>query len=98
MTDERCHCGQPLHYTNPEIRTVVDRLIAAAGSRFVPIISDGRAWYVDRHYIALHGIATADLPALGFRELFVCPSCRRVSFNPTDLRERYCGACHTWVQ
>lgn len=27
---------------------------------------------------------------------FKCPSCRRVSHNPTDARERYCGACCTW--
>jgi hypothetical protein len=23
-----------------------------------------------------------------------CPRCRRRSFNPNDIRERYCGACH----
>jgi hypothetical protein len=28
---------------------------------------------------------------------FKCPRCGRVSFNPTDRRERYCGACHVFV-
>lgn len=23
-----------------------------------------------------------------------CPRCGRESFNPTDVAERYCGACH----
>jgi len=25
-----------------------------------------------------------------------CPRCRRRSFNPNDIRERYCGACHVF--
>jgi hypothetical protein len=24
---------------------------------------------------------------------FTCPKCGRTSWNPTDARERYCGAC-----
>lgn len=23
-----------------------------------------------------------------------CPVCHRTSYNPHDIRERYCGACH----
>jgi hypothetical protein len=30
-------------------------------------------------------------------ERFVCPDCRRVSFHPDDIRERYCGHCHRWM-
>ena len=26
----------------------------------------------------------------------VCPQCQRRSFNPNDIRERYCGFCHKW--
>ena len=26
----------------------------------------------------------------------VCPKCGRVSHNPNDVRERYCGACHAF--
>jgi len=96
MSDDLCACGQPLHYSNPEVRAAVDRIIAIVGSRYVPILVDGHAWYVDRHYIALHGLAAAEIPWLGFRELFVCPSCHRISFNPNDLAERYCGACHVF--
>ena len=25
---------------------------------------------------------------------YVCPACRAESFNPNDIRERYCGRCH----
>ncbi len=28
---------------------------------------------------------------------FVCPKCRRPSFNRDDLRHGYCGACHDWT-
>lgn len=26
-----------------------------------------------------------------------CPRCRSVSYNPSDIREGYCGDCHTWT-
>jgi hypothetical protein len=29
---------------------------------------------------------------------FTCPDCGRTSHNPTDVRERYCGACHTFPE
>jgi len=25
---------------------------------------------------------------------YTCPVCKRTSHNPSDIRERYCGACH----
>ena len=25
---------------------------------------------------------------------FTCPACKRTSFNPNDVRDLYCGACH----
>lgn len=28
---------------------------------------------------------------------FICPRCGAVSYNPNDLRERYCGRCHVFV-
>jgi len=29
--------------------------------------------------------------------VFVCPRCRRVSYNQNDVRERYCSACHVFA-
>lgn len=29
---------------------------------------------------------------------FCCPRCRRRSFNPHDVAERYCGACHLFTE
>jgi hypothetical protein len=28
---------------------------------------------------------------------FVCPRCGAQSFNPNDIRERYCGRCHAFI-
>lgn len=28
---------------------------------------------------------------------FTCPRCARVSHNPHDLEEGYCGYCHDWT-
>jgi hypothetical protein len=25
-----------------------------------------------------------------------CPKCRRISYNPHDIQQRYCGACHQY--
>lgn len=25
-----------------------------------------------------------------------CPQCGLTSYNPNDIRERYCGRCHQW--
>jgi ribosomal protein L37E len=27
-----------------------------------------------------------------------CPRCGKVSYNPTDVEQRYCGACHAFHQ
>jgi hypothetical protein len=28
---------------------------------------------------------------------FTCPVCGMTSHNPNDIREGYCGNCHTWT-
>jgi hypothetical protein len=28
---------------------------------------------------------------------FICPHCGTESFNPNDIRERYCGRCHVFA-
>jgi len=28
------------------------------------------------------------------RKCITCPRCGMTSYNPNDIRERYCGACH----
>lgn len=91
-----CHCGRPLHYTDPANEAFVRRLVANLG-REVPVTVGTRTWLVSRHYIALHGIKAWELPSLGFRELFRCPHCTLMSHNPSDLANRYCGACHRFA-
>lgn len=65
-----CHCGRPLHYTDPRVEEQVCELIRHAGA-YVLITVAGRSFKVQRHYVALHGIQAADLPALGFEEVIV---------------------------
>jgi hypothetical protein len=35
-------------------------------------------------------------PPKGSLPSFTCPRCGRTSYNPHDIRERYCGACHSF--
>lgn len=59
----RCDCGLPLHYTNPEIRRQMERMVEQFGP-CIEVTVAGRSWMVSRHYIALHGISGSELPEL----------------------------------
>lgn len=67
MSDELCHCGQPLHYTDKEIEATMNKMVAEKG-RYIAVTShiDMRTYKVDRHYIALHGLKGAEVPTSGF--------------------------------
>ncbi len=44
---------------------------------------------------------SAPLPAVpsdSSAPAFTCPHCGRVSHNPTDIAQRYCGACHRFLE
>ena len=66
--EDMCHCGRPLHYTDPVIERIVRGLIRDLGE-YAKVSVAGRTWLVQRHYIALHGIRAVDLPYLGFEEI-----------------------------
>jgi len=63
-----CHCGRPLHYQNKAIEMMVKAMVRRQGE-YVRVTLEGRTWLVQRHYIALHGIRSRDLPFLGFQEV-----------------------------
>lgn len=72
-----CACGQPLHYSDPMVRYMTERLIAALGKE-VEVRFGNRAWMVPRHFHALHGVPPAFAPVeemeqiakqYGFREV-----------------------------
>ena len=63
-----CHCGLPLHYTDDAVRRFVEKMIELHGE-YVTVRIGARAWKVQRHFIALHGIKAAELPYLGFEEI-----------------------------
>ena len=61
---ELCACGVPLdrHYTGPEVRRVIEGLIALHGESVqVQVQGEPFAVMVPRHFIAAHGIREADL-------------------------------------
>lgn len=60
-----CHCGQPLHYSDPTIQAQVQALVDQLGEYAVVTSPEG-SWKVQRHYIALHGLKAEELPHLGF--------------------------------
>lgn len=71
MSEERCHCGRPLHYVSQEIRQFVEEVTKlAGGDPFVTVTTtSGRSFRVQRHYIALHGLSAHEIPDLGFEEI-----------------------------
>lgn len=67
---EMCHCGKPLHYTDPSNERLARKMIAMVDDPYVTVIDpNGVRWRVQRHYIALHGLKGADIPRLGFERL-----------------------------
>jgi hypothetical protein len=65
---EICHCGKPLHYTDPLIEIRMRGMVSMLGE-LIRVTVNGRTWLVPRHYIALHGLNGKDVAALGFEEL-----------------------------
>jgi hypothetical protein len=63
MTTELCPCGRELHYEDPETERYVRAMVAEDGPT-VKVRTSAGAWYVPRHYLALHGFTTARLPEL----------------------------------
>lgn len=64
-----CACGLPLHYTDPEKQKRCEELVAMLGEFIKVTDSKHRTFWVQRHYIALHGIKEVDLAELGFLEV-----------------------------
>lgn len=66
--NELCHCGRPLHYSDPEIERKVRTLIDQLGPT-IKVTTPRGSWLVPRHYIALHGLKGAEVHMLGFEEV-----------------------------
>lgn len=60
---EKCPCGKPLHYQDPQKRLHTEQMIAQAGPDSV-VTFEGRSWRVPRHFISLHGLEITELPEL----------------------------------
>ena len=63
-----CACGKPLHYSDPEIQRMVEEIIQREGEE-IKVVIGARAWMVQRHYIALHGLSSVDVQYLRFPEV-----------------------------
>lgn len=66
---EMCACGKPLHYTDRQKRQYVDEMVARHGPT-VKVTCGTRSWLVPRHFIALHGLISEELPSLAKRHGF----------------------------
>ena len=53
-TIEFCPCGEPLHYSDPNLRAKIEHSIAVDGAD-VRVRLGGKTLLVPKHYIALHG-------------------------------------------
>lgn len=59
---ERCACGRPLHYSSPKLHALMEQMIGELGETIlVRRLEDNRAWKVQRHFIALHGLKGHEL-------------------------------------
>jgi hypothetical protein len=67
-TEILCACGRPLHYSDPKVREMIEQIISENGER-IKVTRESRSWMVPRHYIALHGLNSEELPFLGFEEV-----------------------------
>ena len=63
-----CHCGRPLHYQDAKLQAAVEAAVRKLGE-YITVRLGSRAWKVQRHYIALHGLKADALPFLGFEEV-----------------------------
>ena len=71
MTEiEKCHCGQPLHYSSGNVENYVRMTIEKHG-HYINVIhaTTGKTYKVPRHYIALHGIKEENLHLYRFEEV-----------------------------
>jgi ribosomal protein S27AE len=67
------------------------------GVRTAQIIADGNAeqlcmWCI-RDIVPVNEQKVVPLDHV---EKITCPNCGRTSFNPNDVRKKYCGACHQY--
>ena len=63
---QMCHCGKPLHYSDPAIQETIQRLIDNLGE-CVDVTVEDETYEVPRHYIALHGVKAMELPELAIQ-------------------------------
>lgn len=64
-----CHCGQPLHYSDPAVRRKIEALMRDLGPNQVVHLPGKGTWLVPRHYIALHGLKATEVASLGFQKV-----------------------------
>lgn len=65
----QCGCGRPIHYTDGRIAAAMMELVEQVGEFVTVQVAGLGSWRVSRHYIALHGLIAADLPASTFEKL-----------------------------
>lgn len=64
-----CACGKPLHYLDPQEEEYVESLVIELGPMVKVKVLDGRCYWVQRHFIALHGLKGWEIPEQGWEEV-----------------------------
>lgn len=59
-----CPCGRPLHYTDRKVEEYVTEMVDKLGLMIKVSVVGVGAYWVNRHYLALHGMKAKDLPEL----------------------------------
>jgi hypothetical protein len=61
---ETCACGQPLHYRSAMIEVIMRQLVKELGDDIKVTSPQHGTFWIQRHYLALHGLKVAELPEL----------------------------------
>lgn len=80
-TTTKCHCGKDLHYSNPKIQKMIQKLINKLGET-LDIQYQETIYQVPRHYIALHGVIASELPSLNFDSKRIVSTPNSCDFSP----------------
>jgi hypothetical protein len=87
---EFCHCGEPLHYTDPMAESFTRGLVESLGPT-LKVSAMGHVYEVQRHYIALHGLRATELPSLGFPEVDVEPGPGDMALTDSEALKPFPG-------
>lgn len=85
------------HLVLPSFLALGELRVGGVGHRLAPI---GRTAWLGQAQLPVFAPIPYAIAWLNEHpaEVHTCRTCGRTSWNPTDARERYCGACHEFAK